>query len=503
MFILIIPLFILIIIVASYFLINNNSLYGTIRGWYSSKRSIYLYDRPIRKNYYQMIRNLKKSNELWKILHIPTAEQLPNYGDWWNWTTELQIINRVIDYLGNTLGRFETHIGAISPFANKLTWVKRNNPVPTGVLSYYEIINVGLKTALTNIISNSANQDASISFTQEQWDAFNITTNITTLHYINLDDGSQYKPYSSIMDNLNNEAATIIKRDINNDSFKFVAMYSKNAGFPTQADNRTIDNNLKVEECGGVCLWYETKQNINRQYIWFDIGPGHEQYMNSPSFLSFTNDKKARTLRQLIISILGHEYAHVFQFQVLSPTYPTRWAGEYFGFGELAPNRISPWWMECFAYLLPLFMELGLPDWNFTDKITEAINEIKNVSETLFIDTMFYISRRGRLTKIDWGYLTAAYMAKLTSWKNILVDWYYDFQRIPSDTQAYNSIKNETITVPNTDNLFLHHFGKTEEDLLKDAYQKVINNVITLDYLSNVLPNGADYGIPGLVPFTI
>jgi hypothetical protein len=113
------------------------------------------------------------------------------------------------------------------------------------------------------------------------------------------------------------------------------------------------------------------------------------------------------------------------------------------------------------------------------------------------------MTRVGRNTKPEWGYLTSAYMAKLTSWKNVLVDWYYDFQRVKSDTPAYNFKTGEIVLVPNVDNVFLHHFDKTEEDFLKDVFTKVRNNVITLNYLSNVLPGGADYNIPNLVPFTI
>jgi hypothetical protein len=161
--------------------------------------------------------------------------------------------------------------------------------------------------------------------------------------------------------------------------------------------------------------------------------------------------------------------------------------------------------MEQKAYLLPNFMGLGLDGFNLISEITTAIDNIKipSQTETDFLNRMLYITRAGRNTKMEWGHLMTVYMAKLTSWKNVLVDWYYDFQRVKSDTPAYNARTGETELVPNTDNVFLHHYGKTEENLLKEVFTNVKNGVITLDYLSSVLPGGANYNIPDLVPFAI
>jgi hypothetical protein len=504
----IIFLFILLFIIVVWYFLSNDTEYGTIKGWYSSKRSQYLNDKPIAEYYNQMNKNLKKSNEYWKIMHIPREEELPNYGPWWHWPTELENINKVIDYLGKTLGRFETHIGAVSSFADKLRWKPNSYPNYLN-MPFFEINNNSLSSA----ISNSSTPD-NIVFTQQQWDSFNVTsyvtisnnTNvITPLHYINVGN-KQYRPVSTVMDRLNNEAAEIIKRDINNDPYQFVAMFSIVDPFTIalQGDTRTIDNNLKIEDCGGICFLYKTKDNRFRQHAWFDIGLGHSQFIGT-NFPNWTDDRKRDWLRQQIWAILAHEYAHVFQLQIVSPTYPSRWLKEYTGIGEESPTFISPWWMEQKAYLLPDFMGLGLDGFNLISEITTAIDNIKipSQTETDFLNRMMYMTKAGRNTKPEWGHLMTVYMAKLTSWKNVLVDWYYDFQRVKSDTPAYNARTGETELIPNTDNVFLHHYGKTEENLLKDVFTKVRNNVITLNYLSNVLPGGADFGIPNLVPFTI
>ena len=145
---------------------------------------------------------------------------------------------------------------------------------------------------------------------------------------------------------------------------------------------------------------------------------------------------------------------------------------------------------------------------NLLSKVTEAINIIKNTPTLTvqeFSDRMMYVQPYGYLPATPFhvfSFLTAAYMAKLTSWKNVLIDWYYDFQRVPANTSVSLPNNNGTIFVPNLDNMFLHHFNKTEENFLKDVYTKVKSNVITVNYLSNVLPNGSDYNIPNLIKYT-
>ena len=43
----IIPLFILLFIIVVWYFLSNDIEYGTIKGWYSSKSSQYLNDKPI------------------------------------------------------------------------------------------------------------------------------------------------------------------------------------------------------------------------------------------------------------------------------------------------------------------------------------------------------------------------------------------------------------------------------------------------------------------------
>ncbi len=402
--------------------LNNNPEYGTINGWYSNRTSQYLNDQPITKYYNQMNYNIVSSNGNWKLLHLPTAAELPYYGDWWDWPTELQNINRVIDYLGNTLGRFETHI-----------------------------------------ISMAGN--ASSSGTQR----------------------------------VNNEAIAIISRD-----WKI--------GFNDPITTPRTD--IRVESCGiAVCFSYLAKNNRKRMYMGIDLGSISTSTLNSSWFINSSSDYKRNWLRNEIYLFISHEYTHVFQNQIIEPRTPflkPLWRAEESYLGERSPGAISRWWLETFAIILPLFMGL-YNHFNLLGNINSAFNLIKN-TQTLtaqeFSDRMMYTSPYGYLPDPRSQYyacqfLTAAYMAKLTSWKNILVDWYYDFQRVPENNIVSGPNNQGTILVPNLDNVFLHHFDKTEEDFLKDVFTKVRNNVITLNYLSNVLPGGADFGIPNLVPFTI
>ena len=469
--------------------------YGNINGWYSTAKSEYLLDNPITIYYEQM--NINYAPNTWKILHIPTANELPIYGPWWNWTNELENINRLIDYLGNTLGKFETHIIAATSIVNPLIWVRKMNKSRS---TDYEIINNSLQDALLIKINvNTDSVDARIVFTNEEWQNFNIN-NINTLHYIKVGT-KQYKAFSPGSDRVNTEALTIINRDINTDPPIIGAIGTPEdyvALLNGEQDTRNINNNLKVEECGGVCLLYKTKSNRKRIYIMFDIGTNLYRHMGT----TLNDNEKKNWLRKDIYAVLSHEYCHVMQLQILDPTFPPRWGGEVLGFGENAPHSISRWWLECFAYLLPDFMSLGFNNFNIQNEIAQSINDIKTQTQLTvneFSDRLMYAKEYGYVSRRNWGYLATAYMAKLKSWKYVLVDFYYDFQRVPSDTPV---TRNGTITyVPELDKLFLHNFNKTEKAFLQDIYAKVKNNTITIDYLSDVLPGGSNFGIPGLIKF--
>jgi len=457
--------------------------YGNINGWYSTAKSEYLLDNPITIYYEQMIINYSPST--WKFLHIPTVAQLPIYGPWWNWTSELENINSVIDYLGTTLGKFETHIIAPTPIINPLIWVKKQR---LSEESNYKIINTTLENMLLNKI-NTALPNANIVLTPEEWSNCNITTNIITLHYINV-GSSQYRPFSPGTDNVNNESLAIIANDWK---------------IGSRSDQIQPNLNLRVEECGGVCLKYMTKNNRQRMYMAIDLGMGHTPVLYGSWFNSQSNDAKKQWLRNEIYASISHEYTHIFQLQLIQPLLPGIWFGEEGNLGERSPNAISRWWLECFATVLPYFMGFNSSGFDIQSKINDAINKIKNnqsLTATEFSDRMMYVNPYGYLPGTEnmvWSFLTAAYMAKLKTWKYVLVDFYYDFQRVPSNTEVNH---NGTLTyVPDLDKLFLHNFGKTEEAFLQDIYAKVKNSEITIDFFNNVLPGGTDFGIPGLVKF--
>ena len=432
--------------------------------------------------------NYVNSNEPWKLLHIPRANELPNYGDWWNWTRELENINKVIDYLGNTIGKFETHFISATAVINPLIWVK----VREGMMSsdtYYAITNTNLMNALSNKISSNNFSGANIVFTQSEWTSFNITTNLITLNYINVSN-NQYRPFSPGTDRVNNEALAIIARDWKIDF----------------DGNTTPNQSLRVEECAGVCLRYITKNNKLRTYMAMDItAMGHTPILNTSWFNSQSSDYKKQWFRNEIYASISHEYTHVFQRQIIEPIVPGKWYGDEIYTNERSPNAISRWWLECFATLLPYFMGFNFNGLNIESKITNALNIIKNnqsLTATEFSDRMMYENPYGYFPASEnmvWSFLAAAYMAKLTSWKYVLVDFYYDFQRVPSNTQyLYNQ---RIIYVPDLDKLFQHNFGKTEQVFLQDIFRDVRNGTITMDYLSNVLPNGSNFSIPNLVKF--
>lgn len=457
--------------------------YGSIRGWYDTRKSSYLLDNPITIYYEQMNNNYVNANEPWKIQHFPRIDELPQYeGGWWNWTRELENINKVIDYLGNTLGKFETHFIAATPVTNPLIWVKNNIKSDH---PYYAITNTNLTNALSSKI-NITNSDANIIFTQSEWDSFNITTNLIILHYINIGD-KQYRPSSPGTDRVNSEVLAIITRDWKIDSWGNSIPYLSR----------------RAEDCTGVCLSYRTKANRHRLYMSCDLGMMHTPILNAPGFNSQSSDDKKQWLRKEIYANISHEYTHVFQNQLIDPIVPKRWHN--IESRERTPNSLSEWWLESFATLLPYFMGFYLNGFDIQNEIRIAINKINNdqsLTATEFSDHMMYVNPYGHIAGSEnmvWSFLAAAYMAKLTSWKYVLVDFYYDFQRVPSNTQIEDN--QEIRYLPDLDKLFQHNFGKTEQVFLQDIFRDVRNGSITMEYLSNVLPNGNDFNIPNLVSF--
>ena len=350
--------------------------YGNINGWYSRAKSEYLLDNPITIYYEQMIINY--APDTWKsLLRFPNVDKLPNYGSWWKWTSELENINKVIDYLGNTLGKFETHFVAATPIINPLIWVIKQQPSNE---PYYKIINTNLENMLLNKI-NTALPKANIVLTQEEWSSCNITTNIITLHYINV-GSSQYRPFSPGTDNVNSETLAIIAND-----WKVGAR-----------GDITPNLTLRVEECGGVCLKYMTKNNRQRLYMVSDLGMGHTPVLYGSWFNSMSSDAKKQRLRNEIYASISHEYTHVFQNQLIEPLLNGIWFAEDNIQDERSPNAISRWWLECFATLLPFFMGFTFRGFDIRGKIVNAITNIKTsntLTATEFSDRMMYVNPYG------------------------------------------------------------------------------------------------------------
>jgi hypothetical protein len=423
--------------------------YGSIGGWYGSKKSEYLLDHPIKTQYEQMNRNYVQQGEQWIFLHIPEGNELPDLGSWWNWEEEIEGIKDLIEDLGEKLGKFETHFISGTEVVNPLKWEKADNP------QRFEILNTSLKNDLENKYLN--NQP--LNFTQAEWDEFGIT-DIYTFSYVEI-NGDYFKPVSPGNDRINEEVRAVINRD------------KKDGWDPSH---------LKVEACGGICYNYLTTSNRKRNYLVFNMGFWNgvaDHILNNPS-----EEDKRMFARLDIYSSIAHEYNHVVQNQLYDPVIPIRWNGEENGFGEYAPNAISRWWIESFASILPEIMGYS---YSYTlDAVRESINQIVNdnsLTADEFADRMMYVEPYGYLTRFNWGFLTAAYMAKLTSWKYVLMDFYFDFQRIPSNSEAYRDGSNTLEYVPSLDKIFLHHFGKTEADFLKELFTLVQSGEIKFEDL--------------------
>jgi hypothetical protein len=100
-----------------------------------------------------------------------------------------------------------------------------------------------------------------------------------------------------------------------------------------------------------------------------------------------------------------------------------------------------------------------------------------------------YTEPYGYLTRFSWAILASAYMAKETSWKYILIDFYHDFQRVPSNSEATRGDQIEY--VPDLDKLFLHNFGQSESDFLKDLHANIKSGELSLKdiFPEGIIPN--------------
>lgn len=453
--------------------------YGSLKGWYSSKQSDYLLDGPYEDQYNQMFKNLVNEGEEWELISIPTKDELPFVGTWWDWDLEIQNIKSFIKYLGNTYGKFETHFVAATEVVDELIWEF------TPQDERFEITNEKLSNALNqkiNSLNNQINIDTTFTFTQEEYDTFNVD-NVYAFSYIKVGDYN-FKPFSPANKRINDEVYSIIQQD------------KVNGGAPY----------LKAEQCGGICYKYNATTNRLRTYLVFNMGFWYKvisnEYGNSDS------DKK-NIARRAIYASLAHEYNHTFQFQIIDPLgYTTNgtpgWYGEEDGYGETAPNAISRWWVESFAAILPMLMGSNIHPQDYYASINNSINDIKtteNLTADEFARRMVYADDPmgyGYLTRFHWGFLAAAYMAKLTSWKYVLVDFYYDFQRVKFDNEFTRENQNNIVLVPDLDDVFLHNFGLTEIDFLQNLYNLVKNEKITI---LDLLPNGVIEPLDGINQF--
>ncbi len=429
--------------------------YGSIKGWYGNKKSNYILDNPIKTQHEQMNRNYVQDGEQWVFLHIPQGSELPVLGDWWDWDVEINNIKNLIEDLGDKLGKFETHFISGTEVVDPLTWEVANNP------QRFEITNSSLKTSLSNKYQNNL----PLVFTQDEWNAFGIE-DIYSFSYVDI-DGIYFKPVSPGNNRINKGVLDVINRDIKGEQEV---------------------NHLKAEECGGICFNYLTKNNRKRNYLVFNLGFWNgvsDHIFNIPS-----DEEKKLVARKEIYSSIAHEYNHVVQNQLYDPVIPIRWNGEENGYGERSPNAISRWWIESFASILPEILGYQFP---YTlDAVRQSIDEIKSdnsLTAEEFANRMVYVEPYGYLTKFHWGFLAAAYMAKLTSWKYVLLDFYFDFQRVPSNSEAFRDfLPNEVVYVPDLDKLFLHNFDMTEEDFLKDLFNLVKSGAITFE---DIFPDGS------------
>jgi hypothetical protein len=211
---------------------------------------------------------------------------------------------------------------------------------------------------------------------------------------------------------------------------------------------------------------------------------------------------------------MAHEYTHVFQMQCISPTTlpatsmePRFGAEEISGMTEKHPNAVSRWVTESFATILPYFMGISFPnDKGMKLKVEHAIkNILENTSLTaqeFAVRLMFKNTKYGYVMneRPDWTFLAAAVMASKTSWQYLLAGFFYkDFQRVPSNQPV--NFRRATVYVPKSDNVWLHNFGMTQKDFLKNIFTEVKTGNITVESLEDFLPGGRYWHIPGLKPF--
>ena len=455
---------------------------GILRDLYQPTQSKYLlYKIPI-----SIVKQMNKSirPHTWlNFIHFPPNNALLNFGTWWNWSEEIPNLINVLHYLGNTLGKHETHFVASAADVNHTQWLRRHSPGDEGGRGY-KLTNKKLETLLNEKIGDK--EVDIIDLTDKEWEDCGIDARMMPLlpfHWIKVGN-VEYSPFSpgthSVHQRVKESMAADFKRDI--------------------AGSRVPSMERRPDECTGNCYAYITENNIARYYMNIDFGYVFWDYtQNDSDFRSLSDEEKREWLRRQLNMYIAHEYTHVVTDQIMDPFVTgRRWLDEN-------ERATSNWRIESFATMLPLFMGFKFDDYfDFEKRVETAFKDIYDKMHTLkpedFYNKMMYEAHLNP----HLPYLVTACLAQQTSWKTILVDFIFDSQRVEQKSRYsfFNSFFNRQSKPGSAlDDLWLHHFGKKQKDLLQDIFAKIINGEITMASLIDVLPGGTKFGIKGLLPF--
>ena len=476
---------------------------GIIAHGYSPVESDQLNPNPLPEQK-EHAENSLSPNRSSELIELPLEGELPDVGV--DWSVILEEIPIGYEYLGEHLGKYETHVVASTPVANPLIWAIKTKP--SEVLNF-KINNPKFEAFLFENLSkieqkelSSGTKDLQIELTRAEWNEYGINASISTFSFISVffnEKEYQFSPYSEVSRRISNSTHEQMNKDWK------IGLNGEKSPF------------LLVEECTGLCSNYETKAGKKRFFMNIDIAGLEYDFITGPDFKKWPEKDKLEYILTHIFAYMAHEYTHVFQFQCISPTtlagYSTEQrfgAEEIYGMGERYPNAISRWITESFATILPYFMGISFPyDKGMKLRVEDAIkNILKDIKDTSLTEQEFSDRLMYRETKYgyvmnerpDWTYLAAAVMASKTSWQYLLAGFFYkDFQRIPSDTEV--DFRGQNVLVPNTDKVWLHNFNMTQENFLKHIFTEVKAHRITVKSLTPWLPGGKYWHIPGLKPY--
>ena len=278
--------------------------------------------------------------------------------------------------------------------------------------------------------------------------------------------------------------------------------------------------NLRKDCKIGVCHKYEAKNGKIRYLMNIDIGEFYRGIKEDYYFNKLSNEDKEEYIIRSLRYFMAHEYYHIFQLQLKSPVIDPNGLGaedtkHFWGnntkmtSGEKQPHAISRWWTEGFATIWPFFQGASLPkEKGMLERVKNAIINITSnttLTKEEFSDRMMYTDKGYLMSdynRQDWAFLAAACMAQQTSavgpeqtsWNFLLSGHFYkDFERLRSDTLIKKD--EEIVYVPNTDNIWLHNFGKTQKEFLHSIFDQVRAGIITTESLMDFLPGGKEWYI--------